>query len=437
MLGGMRIGYIVISLVLAGWPAFGASDNWPQFRGPEGNGHAETQGLPVTWSETNQVAWKTAIHGKAWSSPVIWGPQIWLTTATPDGRQLFAVCVDRASGKILRDLKLFEVEKPQFCHPFNSYASPTPVIEAGRVYGSFGAPGTACLDTQTGQVLWERRDFECNHYRAAGSSPILYQELLILQFDGSDQQYVAALDKRTGKTAWRVNRSIDFKDLGPDGKPQTEGDLRKAFATPHVAWLEGQAVLLSLGAKAAYAYEPLTGKELWRVEERQNHSASTRPVVGHGVVFAPSGFANGQLLAIRPGKPGEVLDANGARPARAQLQVVWKSKRNVPKKPSLVLVGELLFSIDDGGIAACYEAKTGAEVWRERLEGNYSASPLYAEGKLYFFSEEGKATVVAAERNFKKLAVNRLESGFMASPAAAGHALFLRTRTHLYRIEGE
>jgi outer membrane protein assembly factor BamB len=261
--------------------------------------------------------------------------------------------------------------------------------------------------------------------------------LLILQFDGSDQQYVAALDKRTGKTVWRVNRSIDFKDLGPDGKPQTEGDLRKAFATPHVAWLEGQAVLLSLGAKAAYAYEPLTGQELWRVEERQNHSASTRPVVGHGLVFVPSGFANGQLLAIRPGKPGEVLDASGAGPARSQLQVVWRSKRNVPKKPSLVLVGELLFSIDDGGIAACYEAKTGAELWRERLEGNYSASPLYAEGKLYFFSEEGKGTVVAAERNFKKLAVNHLESGFMASPAAAGHALFLRTRTHLYRMEGE
>jgi outer membrane protein assembly factor BamB len=159
MLGGMRIGYIVISLVLAGLPAFGASDHWPQFRGPAGNGHAETQGLLVTWSETNQVAWKTAIHGKAWSSPVIWGPQIWLTTATPDGRQLFAVCVDRASGRILRDLKLFEVEKPQFCHPFNSYASPTPVIEAGRVYVTFGAPGTACLDTQSGQVLWERRDF--------------------------------------------------------------------------------------------------------------------------------------------------------------------------------------------------------------------------------------------------------------------------------------
>ena len=304
----MRMLLTAIVLVFAGLNSFGGTENWPQFRGPTGDGHVDTKGLPVTWSETNHVAWKTAIHGKAWSSPVILGSQVWVTTATEDGRQLFAVCVDRQTGKILRDLKVFEVEKPQFCHQFNSYASPTPVIEEGKVYVTFGAPGTACLDTETGRVLWERRDFECNHYRSAGSSPILYQNLLILHFDGSDQQYVAALDKRTGQTVWRVNRSIDFKDLGPDGKPQTEGDLRKGFSTPHVALLDGQPTLLSLGAKAAYAYEPLTGKELWRVEERQNHSASTRPLIGHGLVFAPSGFSSGQLLAIRPGKPGEVID---------------------------------------------------------------------------------------------------------------------------------
>ena len=431
----MRMLLTAIVLVFAGLNSFGGTENWPQFRGPAGDGHVDTKGLPVTWNETNHVAWKTAIHGKAWSSPVILGSQVWVTTATEDGRQLFAVCVDRQTGKILRDLKVFEVEKPQFCHQFNSYASPTPVIEEGKVYVTFGAPGTACLDTETGRVLWERRDFECNHYRSAGSSPILYQNLLILHFDGSDQQYVAALDKRTGQTVWRVNRSIDFKDLGPDGKPQTEGDLRKGFSTPHVALLDGQPTLLSLGAKAAYAYEPLTGKELWRVEERQNHSASTRPLIGHGLVFAPSGFSSGQLLAIRPGKPGEVIDANEAAPGSSTLKVVWKSKRNVPKKPSLLLVDDLLFSIDDGGIASCYEAKTGAEIWRERVEGNYSASPVYADGRIYCFSEEGKAAVFAASREFKVLAVNRLESGFMASPAAAGKALFLRTKKHLYRIE--
>ncbi len=411
-----------------------AADNWPQFRGPNGDGHAAGRGLPLTWSETNHVKWKTPIHGKAWSSPVIWEDRIWLTTATEDGTQLFAVCVDRDSGKVLRDLKIFDVANPQFCHQFNSYASPTPVVEAGRLYVTFGAPGTACLDTQTGKVLWERRDFVCNHYRGAGSSPILCGDLLILHFDGSDQQYLAALDKQTGRTVWRVNRSIDFKDLGPDGKPQTEGDLRKAFSTPHLAIFDGQPVLLSLGAKAGYAYEPRTGRELWRVEDRTAHSASTRPVVGDGMVFYPSGFPKGQLLAVRPGRAGEVIDANTTGPA-GQLQVAWKVKRNVPCKPSLLLVDGLVFMIDDNGVASCVEANTGATVWNERVGGNYSASPLYADGRIYFFSEEGKTAVIAAARQFKKVAENTLKDGFMASPAATGKALILRTRTHLYRIE--
>jgi outer membrane protein assembly factor BamB len=214
-----------------------------------------------------------------------------------------------------------------------------------------------------------------------------------------------------------------------------EGDLRKGFATCHVSDLEGRPTLLSQGSKALYACEPLTGDELWRVEERQNHSASTRPVVGHGMVFVPSGWASGQVLAIRPGKKGEIVDANAAPPPPMQLQVVWKARRNVPKKPSLTLVGDLLYGLDDNGVATCWEAKTGQVVWNERIGGNYSASPLAAEGRLYFFSEEGKTTVVAAGREFRKLAENHLEAGFMASPAVSGKALFLRTKTHLYRIE--
>ncbi|MBI3417898.1 MAG: PQQ-binding-like beta-propeller repeat protein [Verrucomicrobia bacterium] len=412
-------------------------DEWPQFRGPTGDGHSDSKNLPTSWSETKNIKWKTAIHGRAWSSPVVLGKQVWVTTATEDGRELFAVCVDRDSGKIIHDLKLFEVEKPQFAHKFNTYASPTPVIEPGRVYVTFGSPGTACLDTASGKVLWERRDFVCNHYRGAGSSPILFGNLLIMNFDGSDHQFIVALDKATGKTVWQVNRSLDYKDLGPDGKPESEGDWRKAFATAHVATFDGKPVLLSQGAKAFYAYEPATGAELWRVEERTSHSAGTRPVVGEGLIFVPSGWSTGQLLALQPGKKGEVLDVNAPADASAtgQLRVAWKSKRNVPRKPSLTLVGDLLFMIDDGGIASCVEAKTGAEVWRERINGNYSASPLFADSRVYFFSEEGKATVVAVSREFKVIAENSFDDGFMASPAAAGKALFLRTKTALYRVE--
>ena len=412
-----------------------AETNWPEFRGPSGDGLSTSTNLPLRWSEEQNVKWNTPIHGKAWSSPVIWGRQVWLTTATTNGQELFAVCVDPGSGRVLQDLKLFDVAKPQFCIPFNSYASPTPVIESGRLYVTFGSAGTACLDTQTGKVLWTRRDIECNHFRGAGSSPILYSNLFFLNFDGSDHQFVIALDKQTGRTVWQKQRSIDFQDLGPDGQPEQGGDYRKAFATCQVATFEGRTTLLSPGSKALYAYDPLSGAELWRVEERTSYSSATRPVTGHGLVFVPTGFASGQVLAVRPGKQGEVLDAKAPGSADMQLQVVWKTKQNAPKKPSLLLLGDLLYALEDNGVVTCWEPVTGKVVWSERIGGHYSASPLAAGDRIYLFSEEGKTTVLAAGREYKKLAENQLGDGFMASPAVAGNALFLRSRSHLYRLE--
>ncbi len=400
-------------------------DSWPQFRGPNGDGLSDAKGLPTTWSETEHVKWKTPIHGRAWSSPVIWGDQIWMTTATEDGRQLFAVCVNKETGKIVIDEKLFDVANPQFAHKFNSYGSPTPVIEPGRVYVTFGSPGTACLDTKTGKVIWQRTDFVCNHFRGAGSSPILYGDLLIMNFDGSDHQFIVALDKNTGKTVWQTQRSIDHKDLDPDGKVHAEGDLRKAFSTPHVATFGGKPLLISSGAKAHYAYDPLTGKEIWRFEERAQHSASARPVIGHGMIYILTGFSKGQLLALKPEGQGDVTEKN----------LVWKLAKGAPNKPSPLLIGDLIYLINDAGIALCLNAKTGAEIWTERVGGNFSASPIAADGKIYFCNEEGKTIVVAPGREFKKLAENKLEDGFMASPAVVGKALFLRTKTALYRIE--
>src|SRR6266853_4098690 len=221
--------FALASLLWTG-PASGAG-NWPQFRVPDVDEHSDAKGLPLTWSESEHVKWKTPIHDRGWSSPVVWDNQVWMTTETEDGTKLYALCVDRETGSIVHDLKLFDVANPQFAHQFNTYASPTPVIEEGRVYVTFGSPGIACLDTQTGKVLWTRRDLECNHYRGAGSSPILYENLFILNFDGSDHQFVIALDKKTGRTVWHRNRSVDYKDLDPDGRVQSEGDFRKGFAT--------------------------------------------------------------------------------------------------------------------------------------------------------------------------------------------------------------
>lgn len=401
------------------------SADWTQFRGSDGTGVSPSAALPLTWRETQNVTWKTPIHGRAWSSPVILDGQVWVSTATEDGKELYAVAVDQETGRIIHDLKLFTVGKPQFAHRFNSYASPTPVIEPGRIYVTFGSPGTAAIDTKTGKVLWTRTDIECNHFRGAGSSPILYGNLLIMHFDGSDHQFVMALDKRTGKTVWRTERSIDFKDLDANGQPEAEGDYRKAFATPHITTVNGKPLLVSIGSKAVYGYEPETGREIWRIEERDAHSGSTRPVVGHGLVFVPTGFPRGQVLAIRPDGKGDATATH----------IVWRLTRGAPNKPSLALAGDLLFMISDAGVATCVEAKTGEIVWTARVGGNFSASPLLAGNRLYLFSEEGKTTVIEAGRAYKVLAENQLDDGFMASPAVSGNSLFLRTRTHLYRID--
>jgi outer membrane protein assembly factor BamB len=407
-------------------PLFGRerSSIWPEFRGPTGQGIANAAALPIDWSEEKGVAWKTAIRGRAWSSPVGDGERIWLSSANEKGTELFAIAVDTRTGKVIHDLDLFHVENPQYAHPFNTYASPTPVIDRDRVYITFGSPGTACLDARSGKVLWERRDFACNHFRGAGSSPTVHGDLLFMNFDGSDYQYVVALDKKSGQTVWKTDRSLDYKDLTPEGKPAADGDWRKGFSTPLVHDFGGGPILISHGSKALYAYEMKTGRELWHVEEQKTHSASGRPVVGHGMIFVSMGHPRSELWAVKPGGSGDVTGSH----------VAWKVKRNVPTRSSVVLTGDMLFMVDDGGIASCLEAKTGEQLWNERIGGTYSAAPLSAGGRIYFFAETGATTIVAADRQFKVLATNQLGDGFMASPAVIGDSLVLRSKTHLYRI---
>lgn len=415
--------FIVLASLTIG--PFTTQANWPQFLGPGGNSIVEEANVPLSWSEDNHVKWKTAIHGKGWSSPVVWGDHVWVSTATEDGRELSVLRLDKHTGEITLDQKLFDIASPQFCHKFNSYASPTPVIEEGRIYVTFGSPGTACLETKSGKVLWQRTDIECNHYRAAGSSPILYGDLLIMNFDGSDQQFMIALNKHTGQTVWRTERSIDFMDLDDKGEPYAEGDLRKAFATPHIATLHEKPVLLSVGAKAIYGYNPQDGKEHFRVESRVGHSSSVRPAVVGDIVYYTTGWSKGQLWAFKVG-PDLSTD---------QDSIEWQLKRSVPNKPVPIVHRDRIYMVDDGGIASCIDRLTGEQTWNERVGGNYSASPVLIGGRVYFQNEEGKTTVVAASDEFKELAENHLDGGFMASPAVDGNALILRTKTHLYRIE--
>ena len=395
--------------------AASAAENWAEFRGPRGEGRASSS-LPVEWSESKGVKWKTPIHGKGWSSPVIWERQIWLTTAPPDGKQLFAVCVDADTGSIVHDIKVFDNPFPQYCIERNSYASSTPVIEEGRLYVHYGAHGTACLDTASGKVIWSRRDLPCFHHRGPASSPILFENLLILTFDGFDLQYVAALDKATGKTVWKRDRGIEY---GSDN-----GDIKKAYGTPTVIQVGDSFQLISPSAGAAVAYDPRTGEELWRVKAG-GMNVSARPTFGHGLVFlttADSGFVQ---YAVKPDGKGDVTGTH----------VEWKNSKGVPKHSSPVLVDDLLFMANEQGIISCLDAKQGEVVWLKRAEGSFTASPIVSDKRVYFFSEGGETFVLAANRSNELLATNKLAEGCMATPAVLDKSLIIRTIGHLYRVE--
>jgi outer membrane protein assembly factor BamB len=411
----MRTCLIASLLVLTASPA-NAEEVWTQFRGPDGAGLSDATGLPMEWSESKHVKWKTQLPGKAWSSPVVWDEQVWVTNATVDGKRLSAVCLDRASGKVLRDLLVFAIAKPQFCYPFNSYASPTPVIEEGRIYVHYGSHGTACLDTATGKKLWTRQDLPCDHHRGAGSSPIVYGNLLVLTFDGFNVQYLVALDKNTGKTVWKHDRQIDYGT--------TNGDSMKAYGTPAVIEAAGRLQLISPSAGATVAYDPLTGDELWRVRSGGMNAAAP-PLFAHGMLLINTADGGFRQFAVRPDGSGDVTETH----------VEWKEQEAIPSRCAPLVVDDLLFMTTEAGIFSCLEAATGKLVWRQRLGGHYSASPVYADGHIYFSSEDGDYPVVAATREYTLLATNQLEAGSMASPAIAGKAIFLRTKTHLYRIE--
>ncbi len=393
-----------------------AGENWPQFRGPHANGQSTAKDLPVTFSESQNIRWKTPVPGKAWSSPVVWDQQVWVSTASKDGKQLGALCVDALSGRILHDVTVFRIAEPQYCHPMNSYGTPTPFIEQGRVYLHFGTHGTACLDTTTAKTLWARQDFPCNHFRGPASSPVITENLLVLTFDGVDTQYLVALDKTTGKTVWKRDRNIQFDT--------DDTDYHKAYSTPALVTVNGKPQLVSPSAGATIAYVPRTGEEIWRVRSGGMNAAAL-PLFGNGLIYATSAAGGFQLFAVRPDGHGDVTDTH----------VAWKFSKHVPTRSSQILLDDRLFMISDNGMASCLDAKTGHALWQERIEGAFSASPLFAAGRIYFFGEEGEIPVIEAADKFKLLATNRLDDGFMASPAVHDNALILRSRTHLYRVE--
>jgi outer membrane protein assembly factor BamB len=380
--------------------------DWPQFRGPGGQGVSDEANVPLTWSETKNVRWKTAIPGRGWSSPVIQGDRIWLTTATEEGRSLRAISVNVNTGAIEKNVEIFQLKSPKLLNMKNSFASPTPVLEGDRVYLHFGAYGTACI-TQSGEIVWKTKLEYDNGQHGPGGSPIIYDDLLIVSCDGLEAQFVVALDKATGKVRWKKTR---------------EG--YQAYTTPLVVNSPSGDQVISPGAFQAIAYEPRTGKEIWRVKYAEGFSNVPRPVYGHGLVFICTGFQEPSLLAVQPDGHGDVTKS----------KIVWKLDRAIPRTPSPLLVGNELYIVTDNGIATCIDAKTGEELWRARLGGNHSASPVYAGGRIYFLSEEGESVVIAPGRKLQHLATNQIDGPTLASMAISHSSIFIRSQTHLYRL---
>ncbi|MGE0377647.1 MAG: PQQ-binding-like beta-propeller repeat protein [Planctomycetaceae bacterium] len=406
---------VIAVMALSAHVEAGGPVNWPQFRGPTGQGIAEGASLPVRWSEKEHVVWKAPLPGAGHSSPVIWGDQVWVTAASIDGKALGVLCVDRNTGALLHNVTAFEPQEVQEIHQDNTYASPTPAIEAGRLYVHYGRYGAACLDTSSAEVLWRNEDLVIDHQGGPGSSPLLFEDLLIVNCDGADQQYVVALETNSGRERWRTVRSAPYRD---------DPILKRAFSTPLLVQHDGGRELISTGADQVHAYDPATGGELWHVTY-EGFSTVPAPAAADGVAYVCTGFFDPKLLAIRLDGRGDVT---GDR-------VRWSYDRAVPETPSPIVIDSRVYFVSNKGIATALDVATGERTWTKRLGGNYSASPVTDGRQLYFCGESGITQVVLIGQRPRIIAANKLSGRIMASPAVSGDGLYIRTDEALYRIE--
>jgi outer membrane protein assembly factor BamB len=418
--------FIFCAILLTGYKnSFSQDNNWTHFRGSNLNGISTEAKTPLVWADSN-IKWKTEIHGRGHSSPVVYDNQIWVTTATLDGKELYAICTDFATGKITFDIKVFTVDDPIGKHGINTFASPTPCIENGFVYVHFGSLGTACLKTSDGSVVWKRTDLKCNHVQGPGSSPVIYKNLLILHFEGTDVRYIVALDKATGKQVWRTDRPDEpYKSLANIGK--------KSYITPLIVNVKGKDLLISNGSAVCCAYEPLTGKEVWRVIGGAE-STVPMPISENGKVFFytgsvdnPAGGTYTDLFAVNPDGSGDITATN----------IIWKKRDDQSHTQILtpVIKDGLIYTVISRNILMCIDALTGKEIWSERLRADHNASPIFAGGNVWFFSIKGEVLAVRAGRNYKVITQNQMDSGIWATPAFIRNSVILRTEKYLCRID--
>jgi outer membrane protein assembly factor BamB len=394
-----------------------AADDWPEFRGPTGQGLSTARDVPIEWSATKNVVWKQEIPGTGWSSPAIVDGRVYITAAIPveGGKEgdlaLSTLCFEASTGKPLWTTKVFDQDgsKAPGIHSKNSHASPTPLVDKGQIIVHFGHQGIACLNTD-GTIAWKNNKFEYPPVHGNGGSPVLVEGKLVFSCDGASDPFLAAVDRRTGDLAWKT--------------PREGGSVKKfAFSTPLVIDVNGRKQVISPGAGSVGGFDPKTGKEIWRVNY-DGYSVIPRPVYGHGLLIISTGYDSPVVMAIKPDGEGDVTETH----------VVWKLTKSAPNTPSLLLIGDELYMISDRGIASCVDAKSGDVHWQQRIGGAYSASPVYADGRIYLQDEDGECTVIAADKKFKKLAENAINERTLASYAVTNGSLFVRGDKHLYRI---
>ena len=401
-----------------------SSVNWTHFRGSAMDGHAQVEKAPLHWSETENVVWKVPVKGLGWSSPVVFGDQIWLTSAEEDGTKFYVNCFDLKSGKLLYDKTLFTSGQPQQIHSSNSYATPTPCIEDSRVYVHYGTFGTACIDTKNFDEIWKREDLNCDHMQGPASSPILYKDKLIVHLEGTEDPYVVALNKNTGETIWKSVRPKEIYD-------PLEPVFRKSFQTPIVINVNGKELLISNGSYMCFAHDVNTGEVVWTVTYGYDSTVS-QPLFWNGLVFVNSGWifednkpSFTRQFAIDPGGTGDVT----------KTRVKWMYEDEVPQIPTPIIVDGKMYMVHDRGMVTCLDAMTGKPIWKEKLKGNFNSSPIYAAGNIYFFNVKGECTIINPGETFLKVAENNIGETVKAVPVFVGNKMILRTNRNLYLIQ--
>lgn len=392
----------------------GQADEWPEFRGPTAQGHAPDARVPLKWSDREAIRWKTPVAGKAWSSPVVSGGVVYVTTAAEKRNDLSleAHAYDLETGKEIWVSGVFEREASHM-HKKNSHASPTPILADGKLYVHFGHFGTACLDARDGSVLWKQEDITYEPVHGTGGSPLLFNGKLIYSCDGKEDPFVIALDASTGDVSWKTSRDVDVSRTF-------------SFSTPLAIEVNGQPQVILPGSGAVISYDPGNGKEIWRCLYGEGYSVVPRPLFHDGIIYVCSGFNRAVLYAIRPDGKGDVTGTH----------IIWQDEKAIPKESSPIIVDDLLFVNDDKGILSCFDAKTGEEHYRERLngEGGFSSSPVFANGHLFFHNGEGITTVVKPGTKFEKVAENDIDEFGLSSFAVVSDGFIVRTEENLIRI---